>query len=58
MSTTLSMYVNRVTVSLTSRQRDYLYAGMRRQGVGLSEYMRRVLDKFLELEDAGKVTRP
>lgn len=56
MSSTSSVYVNRITVCLTTPQREFLSAGVRRYGIGLSEYMRRILDQVLE-DNAGEKDR-
>lgn len=48
MNMSASTFENRVTVYLTTLQHDYLRAGMRRHQIGLSEYLRRVLDRVLE----------
>jgi len=39
---------NRITICLTRRQRDYLLLGAARYDLGLSEYVRRLLDRMLD----------
>ena len=48
MGHTASVYANRLTVCVTSQQRDFIFAGMRRHQIGMSEYMRRLLDRLMD----------
>lgn len=57
MGSTASMHVNRVTVCLTTQQSNFLRDGMRRHGIGLSEYLRRVLDRVLEAQELTDAAR-
>lgn len=50
MGMTASASANRVTVWLTNRQHDYVLAGMRRFGIGLSEFVRRKFDEVIDGE--------
>ena len=57
MGTTASVYANRITVCLTARQREFLFAGMRHHQLGLSEYVRRLFDQLMEIDEAAKTWR-
>ena len=51
MGATASTYANKITVCLTTNQREFVVAGMRRYQIGLSEYVRRVFDQVIEKEE-------
>lgn len=60
MGLTASFHSNRITVCLTTPQRQYLSAGMQKHKIGLSEYIRRCLDRVLaddEEKDLERVRR-
>jgi hypothetical protein len=57
MASTASYYANRMTIIVTSAQRDYFYNGAKKYGIGLSEFVRREVDKWQELEQQTKADR-
>jgi hypothetical protein len=54
MGSTASLFVNRITVCITTKQREFLFSGMREHGIGLSEFTRRVLDEVLARRPAAQ----
>jgi len=57
MGMTGSVLANRVTIWLTERQREYVFAGMRRCGIGLSEFVRRKFDEIIDAEEEPEIPR-
>ncbi len=49
MGSTASVYMNRITLCLSAPQDEFVTIGMRRLGLGKSEYVRRLLDRGIEI---------